>query len=105
LIDFGLLVLEEKIFFLKRFFVFLLFCYHLPFERGLPLSLIKLEFPSPKDDLCQVWLKLALWFWRRFCDHLPFDEDLAFYLNKGLYMVCLSVGPLHSYNLKLNEKL
>jgi hypothetical protein len=21
--------------------------------------------PSPKDDLCQVWLKLAQWFWRR----------------------------------------
>jgi hypothetical protein len=27
--------------------------------------LIKLESPLPKDDLCQVWLKLALWFWRR----------------------------------------
>ena len=25
----------------------------------------KLEFPLPKDDLCQVWLKLALWFLRR----------------------------------------
>jgi hypothetical protein len=25
-------------------------------------------------------------------------------LFKGLYMVCLSEGPLHSYNLKLNEK-
>jgi hypothetical protein len=27
------------------------------------------------------------------------------HLLKGLYMVCLSVGPLHSYNSKLNEKL
>ena len=24
-----------------------------------------LKFPSPKDDLCQVWLKLAQLFWRR----------------------------------------
>jgi hypothetical protein len=23
------------------------------------------ETPSPKNDLCQVWLKLAQWFWRR----------------------------------------
>jgi hypothetical protein len=25
-----------------------------------------LEFPWPKDNLYQVWLKLACWFWRRF---------------------------------------
>ena len=25
----------------------------------------KLESPSPKDALCQVWLKLAQWFWKR----------------------------------------
>ena len=29
------------------------------------LHLNKLESPSPKDALCQVWLKLAQWFWRR----------------------------------------
>ena len=29
------------------------------------LQLNKLESPSPKDALCQVWLKLAQWFWRR----------------------------------------
>ena len=29
------------------------------------LHLKKLEPPSPKDALCQVWLKLAQWFWRR----------------------------------------
>jgi hypothetical protein len=39
------------------------------------------------NDLCQFWLKLAQWFWRRFlndpipflhfCDYLPFEEDLA----------------------------
>jgi hypothetical protein len=53
----------------------------------------KLESPSPKDYVFQFWLKLAQWFWRRrflndpttilhFCDDLPFEEDLAFYLNK-----------------------
>jgi hypothetical protein len=25
-----------------------------------------LRIPSLKDDLCQVWSKLAQWFWRRF---------------------------------------
>ena len=29
------------------------------------LHLIKFESPSPKDALCQVWLKLAQWFWIR----------------------------------------
>jgi hypothetical protein len=61
-------------------------------ERGNPLPLNKLESPPSKDDLCQVWLKLAQWFWRRFlnnpttvlhfCDYLTFEEDKALYLNK-----------------------
>jgi hypothetical protein len=63
-------------------------------ERGNPLHLYKLEFPHPKDDLCQVCLKLAQWFWRRrflndsipilhfFKNYLPIEEDLALYLNK-----------------------
>jgi hypothetical protein len=45
--------------FLKIFSVFLLFCYYLPLEKGNPLHLNNLESPPPKDDLCQVWLKLA----------------------------------------------
>ena len=36
-----------------------------PFEKGVALHLNKLKPPSPKDALCQVWLKLAQWFWRR----------------------------------------
>jgi hypothetical protein len=52
--------------FLKKIFsVFLLFRYYLPFESSYPLPLNKFESRSPKDDLCQVWLKLAQWFWRR----------------------------------------
>jgi hypothetical protein len=51
--------------FLKIFNVFLLFRYYLSLERGYPLPFNKLESPSSKDDLCQVWLKLVQWFWRR----------------------------------------
>ena len=45
--------------------IFFNFCDYLPFEKDLALHLNNLEFPLPKDDLCQVWLKLACWFWRR----------------------------------------
>ena len=45
--------------------IFSLFHYYLPLEKAMVLYLNKLEFPPPKDALCQVWLKLAQWFWRR----------------------------------------
>ena len=45
--------------------VFSLFRYYLPLEKGRVLHLNKLESPLPKDALCQVWLKLDQWFWRR----------------------------------------
>jgi hypothetical protein len=41
------------------------FCYYLPLVRGNFFHLNKLEFPPPKNDLCQVWLEMALWFWKR----------------------------------------
>jgi hypothetical protein len=79
--------------FLKIFSAFSLFRYYLPLEKGYPLLLNKFESPSPKDDLYQVWLKLAKRFWRRrflndttpflhFCDYLPFKDNLALCLNK-----------------------
>ena len=53
----------------RRFFnfvnVFLLFRNYLPLEKGGALHLNKVEYPSPEDALCQVWLKLVQWFWRR----------------------------------------
>jgi hypothetical protein len=52
--------------FLNVFSVVLLSCYYLPLERGNPLYLNTVETLPPKDDLCQVLLKLAQWFWRRF---------------------------------------
>ena len=53
--------------FCRRFLIFinafLLFRNYLPLERSRALYLNKLEFPSPKDELCQVWLKLDGWNW------------------------------------------
>jgi hypothetical protein len=53
-------------------------------------SLSKLESPSPKDDLCQVWIELAQWLWRRkflneptpflhFFYYLPFEKGQALF--------------------------
>jgi hypothetical protein len=64
IIEIGLLVLGKKIL-KKNFSVFLLFCDYLPLEKSNLLHLNNLEPLPPKDDLCQVWLKLAQWFWRR----------------------------------------
>jgi hypothetical protein len=69
------------------------FCNYLPLKKGIPRHLNKLESPPPKDYLCQVWLKLAQWFFRRrflndstpflhFCAYLPLEEDMVLYLNK-----------------------
>ena len=48
-----------------NFMYFSLFRNYLPLEKNGALHLNKLESPSPKAALCQVWLKLAQWFWRR----------------------------------------
>jgi hypothetical protein len=45
--------------------VFLLICCYFSLGMGIALHLNNIESLSPKDDLCQVWLKLAKWFWRR----------------------------------------
>jgi hypothetical protein len=34
-------------------------------RRAIPSIWTNLNPPPPQDDLCQVWLKLAQWFWRR----------------------------------------
>ena len=45
--------------------VFSLFRFYLTLEGDGALYLNKLESPSPNNSLCQVWLKLAQWFWIR----------------------------------------
>ena len=64
LVEIGSVVQEKRIFF-NFVNVFSLFRNYLPLEKGGNLHLKKLESPSPKDALCQVWLKLVQWFWRR----------------------------------------
>ena len=51
--------------FLFRQCFFSIFCNFFLMEKDRTLHLNKLESPSPKDALCQVWLKFAQWFWRR----------------------------------------
>ena len=51
--------------FFKFINVFSQFRYYLALENGGALHLNKLESSSLKDFLCQVWLKLAQWFWRK----------------------------------------
>ena len=74
--------------------VFSLFRYYLPLEKGVALHLKKLEFPSPNDALCQVWLKLGQWFLRRFLKFVNVFSLFHYYLtlDKG--------GALHSNKLE-----
>ena len=58
-------VVLEKIFKLNVL-VFLLFRSYLTLEKGWALHLNKIWTPLHKDTLCEVWLKLAKWFWRSF---------------------------------------
>ena len=59
-------IVQMKIFkFLQFIFPISLFHNYLPLEKGWALHLKKLECSSPKEALCQVWLKLDKWFWRR----------------------------------------
>jgi hypothetical protein len=63
--------------FLNIFSVILVFRYYLPLEMGYLFCLNKLESPLPKNDLCQFWLKLVQWFWRRSrkCKSLQTDRQ------------------------------
>ena len=61
--EISVVVLKKKIFqYFQNNFTFSLLS---PLEKGVALHLNKLESPPPKDALCQVWLKLVQWFWRR----------------------------------------
>ena len=60
---------------------------YLLLEKGGVLNLNKLESPSPKNALCQVWLKLAQWFLRtRFLKFVNVFSLFRYYLplEKGL---------------------
>jgi hypothetical protein len=55
---------RRRFFFIFR--VFLRFRYYLPLEMTNGHHMKKPEFPYPSDDLDQIWVKLAQWFWKRF---------------------------------------
>ena len=44
--------------------LFSLFCHYLRLEKHAALYLKKLESPLPSNALCQVWWKLAQWFFK-----------------------------------------
>ena len=50
------------------------------------------DFPSPKDTLCQVWLKLAMWFLRRFLKLVNVFSLIRYYLPlvKGM-AICVPI--------------
>ena len=70
------------------------------------------EYPSIKDVLCQVWLKLAHWFWRRsfynfvnvfplFLYYLPDEYGEGLHLNK--FEFTLSYDALYEVLLKKRD--
>ena len=95
---YGPAVLEKKILNFVNVFWNSLFRNYLPLEKGKALDLNKLESSSPKDALCQVWLKLAQRFWRnRFLNFvnvfLLFRNYLP--LEKGGPFICTKLNPHH----------
>ena len=97
--------------FLNFMNIILIFCNYFPLERDVALHLYKRKFPSPKDALCQIWLKLGQQFWRRrflnfvnvisqFHNYLPLEKGVALHLNKckfplpsvALYNDCLKLA-------------
>ena len=73
--------------------LFSLFRNYIPLKMGGALHLNEHESPSSKDALCQIQLKLAQWFWRKyffnfvnvfllFRHYLPLEKGGALYLNK-----------------------
>ena len=63
--------------------VFSLFRNYLPLKKGGALHLNRLEFLLSKNALCQVWLKLTQWFWRK--RFFLFRNSLSSPLGKRCY--------------------
>ena len=78
--------------------VFSLFRNYLRLEKDRTLHFNKIESPLPKDDLCQVWLKLAKWFWKTrffkivkvftiFCNYRPWKKEEPFILKNWISII------------------
>ena len=93
-LEIGSRVLKYKI--LK----FCLFGINSPWKWAWHFHLINLGSPSPNDALCQVWLKLAQWFWRRnflnifniilhFHYNLSVENGVALHLKQEMFQTHL----------------
>ena len=90
LVEIGPVVLELKIFEFRQCIFDI--SNHFLKKLGLDPSFNKFKFPYSKDALCQVWLKLAQWFLRRFLKlvnvlslfpyYLPLEKGGVLNLNK-----------------------
>ena len=111
LVEIGPVVLEKKIFNFVN--VFSLFRNYLPFAKGGALHLNRFESPSPKDTLCQVWLKLVQWFWSRRwkCEKFTTTTNLRQWLwqrtncDQKAYLKLKSDGWNTVINLTLSLKI
>ena len=63
LVEIGSVVSAEKIFLFRQ--CIFIFRNYLPLEKGVVLYLNRIESPLSNYALCQVWLKLVPWSWRR----------------------------------------
>ena len=80
LVEIGPLVLEKKIFKISQC-IFAITWLSSLYRKVWGPSFVELN-PWPKDALCQIWLKLAHWFWRR--RFLKFVNIFSLFLNKYL---------------------
>ena len=91
LVEIGPVVLEKNIVKFRQciFSILKLF----PLRNSGALHLNRLDSPSHTDNLCQVWLKLTHWFWRRrflnfvnvfllFHNYPPLEKGRTLNLNK-----------------------
>ena len=63
-----------------------------PHWKGMTLHLNKLKSPSPNDVRCQVWLKLALLFWRtRWKKDKFWSETLTWAFSSGEQIIILQL--------------
>ena len=77
-------MVPKKIFYITLMY-FPYFVIISPWKNGGPFIWKTIESPSPKDTLCQVWLKLAKWFCRRFINfpNILFTLLVSSPLGKG----------------------
>ena len=64
--------------------------------NGSSIHLNKFKFPSPKDTLCHVWLKLVQWFWRK-----RIKSFVNVFLLSRNYLLLKKGVALHLNNLSL----